>query len=126
MKALPTEGHSVKSVASSFGKPREAHLEVSICHYLRIKGIFFWKQANRGYFDPKKGRFRKDWNPYTRRGVPDLILIVNGQFVGLEVKSARGSQSDEQRQFQQECERHGGKYFVVRSLEDVENVLKGI
>lgn len=130
----------------SLGLPRgfknleasESQIETSICHYLHVKGYFFWKQPMRGYFSGKVsgkdsrghsvmvGHFRKDVNPYVRPGIPDIIMVKNGQFIGFEVKSKKGIQSETQVSFQGDLERAGGKYFIVRSIEDVETVLKGI
>lgn len=110
----------------------ESQIETSICHYLRIKGYFFWKQPQAGYFAGKQkdghwiGSFRRHVNPYCRRGVPDLILVKNGQFIGLEVKTPTNRQTLEQVDFQYDLEKNGGKYFVVRSIEDVEKVLQEI
>lgn len=33
-------------------------------------------------------------NAYTKRGVPDILACVNGYFVAIEVKSARGKPSE--------------------------------
>ncbi len=118
-------------------KPNESQIELAICHYLRIKGYFFYKNPTRGYFSGKVsndgrgrkvmvGSFRKDHNPYTLCGGPDLVLIHRGLYVGLEVKSETGRQSEAQKEFQRLLEASGGKYFIVRSIEDVENALKGI
>ena len=58
-------------------------------------------------------------------GVPDIIVIHQGQFIGIEVKSATGRQSESQRDFEIELTRKGqGNYFIARSVEDVENQLK--
>lgn len=70
------------------------------------------------------GKFRKDLSPYTRQGVPDILLIYNGRLIGLEVKSETGIQTQAQIDFQKDMESAGAKYFVVRSIEDVEEVLR--
>lgn len=57
---------------------------------------------------------------HSKRGVPDIILIHQAQFVGLEVKRADGRLSPDQKEFQVGCEAHGGRYHVVRSIDDVQ------
>lgn len=56
---------------------------------------------------------------YTPRGVPDIIVVRGGAFYGLEVKTPKGKQSPEQKEFQAMVESHGGHYHVVRSVDDV-------
>jgi hypothetical protein len=46
--------------------------------------------------------------------------------VWLEVKTKTGKQNQDQINFQQEVTENGHYYFVVRSIDDVETVLKGI
>jgi hypothetical protein len=56
---------------------------------------------------------------HSRRGVPDIILVLSGQFVGLEVKTATGRVSPDQLAFEQDCQKYGARYHVVRSIDDV-------
>lgn len=72
------------------------------------------------------GSFRKDMNPYTRQGIPDIIIVSQGRFIGLEVKTRTNHQSEAQKEFEGDLQSNGGKYFVVRSIEDVENALREI
>lgn len=106
-------------------KPKEKDVEKSICDWLRIKGFFFWKQPSSGYFDTTRRTFRKHTSPYVRCGVPDIIVVKEGKFIGLEVKSATGRQSTAQEDFERDLRIAGGVYFLVRSIEDVENALRG-
>jgi hypothetical protein len=104
--------------------PKESELELAICHFLRINRVFFWKQPNRGYFDPRLGRYKRDLNPYTVKGVPDLILIMAGHFVGWEIKTEKGRQSPDQKEFEERVKNAGAFYFVIRSVEEAETTLK--
>lgn len=51
-------------------------------------------------------------------GGADLIGLYAGRFCGLEIKTQRGQQSDEQRKFEQLVKSKGGVYVVVRSVEE--------
>jgi hypothetical protein len=51
-------------------------------------------------------------------GGADLIGIFRGRFLAIEVKTAAGRQSDDQRRFQQLVERRGGIYLLARSVDD--------
>ena len=64
----------------------------------------------------------KDYRPlpkYSMLGVPDINLIYNGQYIGIEVKSSSGVQSDNQKEFERQCKIAGAEYYVVRSVDDV-------
>lgn len=51
-------------------------------------------------------------------GIPDIMGIIAGRSVGLEVKTLDGRQQDSQRRFQRVFESKGGIYRVVRSPEE--------
>lgn len=54
-------------------------------------------------------------------GVADMLLLKQTSrhgYLCIENKTKRGKQSPEQKIFQQEVEKHGGKYVVIRSLDE--------
>lgn len=51
-------------------------------------------------------------------GGSDLIGMLHGRFLALEVKTPTGRQSPEQRQFQSLVESKGGIYLLARSVDD--------
>ena len=57
-------------------------------------------------------------------GVSDLIIGYRGKMYCLEVKNEKGKQSDRQKNFENWCIDCDIGYCVVRSVEDVQNVLK--
>jgi len=75
---------------------------------LRDKGVWYFYPASNGF---------------GRAGIPDLIAIVNGVFVGLECKS---DPSKKPTKLQQKCgediEKAGGVWFLVNSDEAIQNV----
>ena len=99
----------------------EADIQLVICEYLALKRYFFWRQNNTPVFDSNRGQYRR-MPKYAMYGIPDIILIYQGNFIGLEVKGKRGQQSDNQKEFERRCKRVGGYYYVVRSLEDVKEL----
>ena len=64
---------------------------------------------------------------FVRAGVPgqaDLTgILPDGRRLEIEVKSDRGRQTKDQRNFQRMIERFGGVYVLARSVEDVERAL---
>jgi hypothetical protein len=61
----------------------------------------------------------------SQRGIPDICAVKNGRTVWLEVKSAKGVQSDYQKEFQWYLEHHGGEYFIIKSIEDLLDAIRG-
>lgn len=58
-------------------------------------------------------------------GLPDVIVIIppTGQFLGLEIKNAKGRLRPSQIAFAQKVTNAGGIYRVVRSLEQAQNAV---
>lgn len=62
-----------------------------------------------------------------RAGFPDFIFLHPNKFysyLAIELKSAKGRQTDHQKEYQQAVEQSGGKYVIVRSLEEFMRVVK--
>jgi len=82
----------------------EAAITRSIRDLLNRMNIFNWK----------------NWGgPMGTKGVPDILGIYKGQFLGIEVKTAKGKVRPDQEQFLENIRKHGGIGFVARSLDDV-------
>jgi hypothetical protein len=104
-------------------QPKESQIELAICYFLRSRNVFFFKTVSNGYFDARINRFRKHANPFVGKGCPDLVLILDSLFVGIEIKSEKGRQSEDQKAFEERCKAAGGFYFIARSVEDVAEIL---
>ena len=59
-------------------------------------------------------------------GVSDLILVCDGSVTFLEAKTEDGTQSDEQRLFQAMAEAMGWPYFIFRSLEEFQRIVRRV
>lgn len=59
-----------------------------------------------------------------KKGVADVHLCFpGGKLVYIEFKTATGRQSAEQKEFQQQVEALGFKYYIVRSLEEFKEIV---
>ena len=58
-----------------------------------------------------------------RAGVPDIVILWAGKFIGLEVKAPGGRLSEHQEAARTAIVRACGIYEVVRSVEEVERFL---
>ena len=101
--------------------PAEKDVQLAICDYLAYRKCMYWRQNTTGMYDAGKQVFRK-LPKYAKAGVPDIIVIKNGHFIGIEVKKKGGKQSENQVKFQKELEANGGKYFLVTNVTDVINI----
>lgn len=100
---------------------KEKDIQNTICEYLELKRRCFFRVNNIPAFNRiAGGGFTMRRLPkYTPRGLPDIIVVAGGLFYALEVKTPVGRQSPEQKEFEALVKKHGGKYHVVRSLEEV-------
>ncbi len=102
-------------------EPKEKEIQLAICEYLTMKGVFFWRQNTSPIFDTKANRYRP-MPKYSMTGVPDIIVIRDGIFVGLEVKRQGAKLSDSQKTFRDKCIEAGAEYHVVSSIDEVEKI----
>lgn len=59
-----------------------------------------------------------------RKGVSDLIIIVQGHIYFVEIKTPKGKQTEAQKKFQERVEALGFTYWIWRSVDDSENFCK--
>lgn len=98
----------------------EKEIENSILHFLNsFLGIKCWKNQSTGVFDPVKKIYRKSNNKHHIKGVSDILGIIQGRFLAIEVKSETGKLTPEQKAFILSINEEGGIAFVARSLQDV-------
>lgn len=102
----------------------EAQIESQILLFLESKRIFAWKNITAGYYDHKRRIFRKQQNRFAINGVPDIIAIINGQAIFIEVKAKTGVVSIDQARFIENVQKRGAIAFVAKSVEDVYRLFK--
>ena len=57
-------------------------------------------------------------------GVSDTILILpNSKIIFIEFKTAKGLQSEKQKEFENRVKEHGYDYFIIRSLEEFKKII---
>ena len=93
---------------------KESDVQRQILDYLKLKGIFHYRNNSGGFMDSQKHFYR-----FGALGSPDIVCVIRGQFVGIEVKGPKGKQSEHQREFQRNLEAAGGRYLIAYDLEDV-------
>ena len=118
----------------------EKIIENQILTYLNNKKIFAWKNQSQGTFDPRKGIFRKSRNVHHINGVSDILGIIDGHFLAIEVKKPYLSKktgqfkyrtqeeleklaSQDQVEFVNRVKSLGGIAFFADSIDTVEDQL---
>lgn len=92
---------------------REQDIQNAILDYLSYKQVFHYRN-NSGALQTKNGGFVR----FGAKGSPDIIVVEDGRYIGLEVKTPTGKQSKAQKEFQDALEAAGGDYYILRSLDD--------
>jgi hypothetical protein len=87
---------------------KESDVQRQILDYLARKGIFHYRN-NSGAFKRDDGHFYR----FGALGSPDIICVVDGRYVGIEVKAPKGKQSEHQKAFRRISKRRGGIYLGV-------------
>ena len=105
----------------------ESNIQKGIVDYLQMlenmgKVYFFRNNSFAGTF--KRANGSNGYVKNNKPGMPDIICLYQGKYVGIEVKSSKGKQTPEQKKAQEDIERLGGIYLLVRSLEEVTSVIK--
>lgn len=80
---------------------------------LDLHRLFYWRN-NTGAL-VTEDRFVK----FGYKGSPDIICVYGGQFIGIECKSPKGVQSENQKEFQKKLEDAGGTYLLVKNIDEV-------
>lgn len=101
----------------------EKEAQKAILQYLELRRVFHWRN-NTGAMVLGEGTASRRFMKFGTTGSPDIFILKDGVLVGLEVKSDTGKQSEAQIEFQKNMEKNGGKYYVVRAVDEVVELLK--
>lgn len=106
----------------------ETQIQSSIIDYLQVlenQGkLFLHRVNNMGVYDPKRKAYRV-FPKGAKKGFPDIICLKDGLLIGLEVKTGEGKQSNNQKEVEKKLKKHGADYYVVRSLDEVIEIVGG-
>lgn len=60
------------------------------------------------------------------RGCPDVLACIQGKFLALEIKDETGQPTAIQCAQHRRIEKAGGKVYIVRSVKEVQHIVKGM
>lgn len=110
-------------------------LTKTILAYFEFNGVKAWRQASDGRFIRGKeytdwaGRPREEKGTFIPRskaakGIGDVASVVKGLFISWEVKIKKDYQKPDQKEFQSDLEKSGGKYHIVKDWESFYSQVK--
>lgn len=86
------------------------------------------------HHSPNEGLLMKHYRDGAKRkamgmrpGFPDFIFLLPNKeyhYLALELKTDKGRQSDHQKEYQQAVEQAGGRYVIIRSLDEFMTEIK--
>jgi len=95
----------------------ENSLTIACINYMRLKGVYCWRQNNVGMVNDKQNGKTRYISAH--KGTPDILgILPNGRFIGVEVKSIKGKQSEYQESFERNCKVNYGVYLLVRDIDE--------
>lgn len=105
----------------------EIEIQRAIIQYLQFlenKGEAYFIRANSFAGKFTRGNGSIGWIKNNKPGCPDIIVCYYGKFIGLEVKTPLGKQSDYQKIAQKMIENSKGYYAIVHKVGDVVDILR--
>jgi hypothetical protein len=108
-----------KSRVLKGGGKTEADIQREILAWLKTTGLMCWRSNSGSLF--LRGR-HVNLGPLGCADI-SMVLPANGTFVGLEVKSSKGKLRKAQVEYAASLTEAGGRYFVVRSVEDAKKAV---
>ena len=113
---------------------KEADLKLAVSEYLQYgtnQGKWYADRLNSGEVIVNYGASGRHRVKLCREGTADFFVLTMFQcglwiprIIFLELKGEKGKQRPEQGAFQKLVESQGASYFIIRSIEGLEEVLK--
>lgn len=119
-KAVPKRVHTVSDAAS------EHQIQCAVARFLdlaldQVPNCIWWAVPNGGWRDRRTASKLKAEG--VKPGVSDIMVLWGGRLICIELKTAKGRQSPEQKQWSDDATMAGAAYYIARSVEQVEEFL---
>lgn len=111
-KPLGKAGRTNAEIEADIEYLLEKDLQKGICNLLRQRGIWFGRSKMN-----KRSRYTKS--------APDFLICWNGKAVGIEAKIGNKEPSEDQLKCHEHMRRDGWLVFVVRTIQEVKDILDG-
>jgi hypothetical protein len=116
-KRYPTiPDHALPS--NKFRDTTANELTAAVIRFLTLEGWYNSRLQSQGQYRASVGRWTKST---VRRGIGDIMAVINGRTIMIEIKVKKDRQSTYQKQTQIEVEQSGGTYLIVRDFDSFYN-----
>lgn len=88
-------------------------LTEQIRHYINMCGGYAMRVNVSGFFRENVGYIKSG----STVGVPDLLCVLDGRLIGIEVKTGKDFQSDEQKEVEGRIKKAKGLYIIARDFD---------
>ncbi|HAK77672.1 MAG TPA: hypothetical protein DCM71_12355 [Runella sp.] len=88
-------------------------LTAQISHYVSMCGGYAMRINVGGFYREDVGYIKSG----STVGVPDLICVQNGRLIGVEVKTGRDWQKEEQKEVEERIKQAKGVYIIARDFD---------
>lgn len=105
-------------------KLSEKQIQNQIIEYLQYRKDIYFIRNNSIAGKIIRPNGSQGWIKNNKKGSPDIIICFKGKWIGCEIKCEKGKQSPEQKQAELEIKRAGGRYFLIRSLDDILKIIE--
>lgn len=117
-KSTKKKVQTTKQRLAENDKQLEKTIENAILDWINLRPRgFAFKVNTMGVYDKSFGGYRKT-GKYTLKGTSDILGLWHDKFLAIEVKTAKGRVSAEQKAFIDKVKSQGGIAFVARSLDE--------
>lgn len=95
----------------------------AVIKYIKLHGGVAYRINTVGVYDAKLGGLRTSG---MKKGLPDVIGIHKGRFLGIEIKIGKDRQSDDQKDREAEINQAGGIYLIAKTFDQIKPELDEI
>lgn len=105
----------------------EKVIQNEIFDFLIKHNYFFWRENNIPVMQKTGAKYRYRALPkHTPKGLPDIMIVNKGRFIGVEVKAKYRKLTPEQADYGLKLLKNGGYYIIARSVDELQNGLREI
>ena len=95
----------------------EATLQKACLDLLTLHGVWHYRNNTGAVAATHKGKSR--FVRFGAKGAPDIVCVIHGRYVGLELKAPGRKQTPDQIAFERSLTAAGGVYLVVRDVAEL-------
>lgn len=98
-------------------KEKEKDVQRAILDYLELRGEFYYRNNTGAFVFPATDHSARRFIRASTKGAPDIVVVRDGKYIGVEVKGTDGRQSEDQMDFARRLIKAGGEYILAHSLD---------